>query len=282
MRLAGKSTIINSTDPNQLTNWLGQQFNRLIPNIAEQPHQLDLKFIAPETKTSITINQVKKSIHWLNTPPYQSAHKILVFCPADQLTLPAQNALLKPLEEPPYQAFIVLATNQPSKLLDTIASRCFIISLLPSVNQLPVLSNQLKQLINTLNHSNTSKRLALLPKKGLDQNTVSQHLAELVQAVVQSSPTPTFSLSHQAKILELISLAYQRINSFVTPETVLADLYLAWPARSGLHRNARVQEVRPLKDELLNDGRRTSSKGNNNFDRHLLGRCRRGTGVVNR
>ena len=43
---------------------------------------------------------------------------------ADLLTLPAQHALLKLLEEPPAQTRIWLVTDKPQSLLETISSRC--------------------------------------------------------------------------------------------------------------------------------------------------------------
>jgi len=43
---------------------------------------------------------------------------------ADRLSLAAQNALLKTLEEPPGQALMVLVTAAPGALLPTVRSRC--------------------------------------------------------------------------------------------------------------------------------------------------------------
>ncbi len=42
---------------------------------------------------------------------------------ADLMEIPAQNALLKTLEEPPAQTFIILITTSPTELLSTIRSR---------------------------------------------------------------------------------------------------------------------------------------------------------------
>lgn len=48
-----------------------------------------------------------------------------------KLTNDAQNALLKILEEPPSHIYFILATTDPSKLLDTIKSRCSTFALKP-------------------------------------------------------------------------------------------------------------------------------------------------------
>ncbi|MDY2738201.1 DNA polymerase III subunit, partial [Intestinibacter sp.] len=62
--------------------------------------------------------------------PYKS-YKIYVFDEAQKMTVEAQNALLKTLEEPPKYAIIILVTNNKESLLDTIKSRCEIIKFTP-------------------------------------------------------------------------------------------------------------------------------------------------------
>jgi DNA polymerase-3 subunit delta' len=49
---------------------------------------------------------------------------VYVIEPADELTVEAQDALLKTLEEPPPAAILVLVTAYPDTLLATIQSRC--------------------------------------------------------------------------------------------------------------------------------------------------------------
>ncbi|MFZ5437572.1 MAG: hypothetical protein ACOZAK_00755 [Patescibacteria group bacterium] len=53
-----------------------------------------------------------------------------VLCGAEKASLPAQNALLKILEEPPQNILLVLVASQGHQLLPTIISRCQEISLL--------------------------------------------------------------------------------------------------------------------------------------------------------
>ena len=58
-------------------------------------------------------------------------YKIYTINQANSMTIEAQNALLKTLEEPPEYAIIILITNNKEALLDTIKSRCEIIKFLP-------------------------------------------------------------------------------------------------------------------------------------------------------
>ncbi len=53
-----------------------------------------------------------------------SSAKILLIDNAHRMTISAQNALLKTLEEPSRKGFVILVTHQPGQLLGTIISRC--------------------------------------------------------------------------------------------------------------------------------------------------------------
>ena len=58
-------------------------------------------------------------------------YKIYIIDKAEKMTLEAQNALLKTLEEPPEYAIIILVTNNKEGLLPTIRSRCEIVKFTP-------------------------------------------------------------------------------------------------------------------------------------------------------
>lgn len=52
------------------------------------------------------------------------APRVYIFDEVHRQTKDAQNALLKPLEEPPNDVYFVLCTTEPENLLSTIISRC--------------------------------------------------------------------------------------------------------------------------------------------------------------
>lgn len=63
--------------------------------------------------------------------PNEGKRKVYIIDPADAMNPAAQNALLKVLEDgPAYAAFLLLA-EQPGLLLDTVRSRCELLSLPP-------------------------------------------------------------------------------------------------------------------------------------------------------
>ena len=55
---------------------------------------------------------------------------------AEKLTVQAQNAILKTIEEPPVYAVIIFLTNNTGVFLPTILSRCVMLNLKPVKNQL--------------------------------------------------------------------------------------------------------------------------------------------------
>lgn len=77
-----------------------------------------------DEQSSISIQTIHNLNSWLALMPHSSAIKLAIIWQAEKLTTEAQNALLKNLEEPPKASQIVLATQEPLKLLPTILSRC--------------------------------------------------------------------------------------------------------------------------------------------------------------
>jgi DNA polymerase III delta prime subunit len=99
---------------------LGSQFS-----LADQHPDL----IRLETDGSVKIDQIRNLKKQLQSKPYSARAKVALIPTADKLTLPAQNALLKILEEPPAKTSIILIATQKESLLPTIISRCQIIQL---------------------------------------------------------------------------------------------------------------------------------------------------------
>jgi DNA polymerase-3 subunit delta' len=72
----------------------------------------------------IRIDQIRKLQERLAFHALESAHKIALIVTAHAMNQPAQNALLKTLEEPPRDTILILISSAPDKLLPTIRSRC--------------------------------------------------------------------------------------------------------------------------------------------------------------
>ena len=79
---------------------------------------------------SIKIAQIRNLQSDIVIKPHKK-YKIYIIDKAEKMTLEAQNALLKTLEEPPEYAIIILVTNNKEGLLPTIRSRCEIVKFTP-------------------------------------------------------------------------------------------------------------------------------------------------------
>ncbi len=84
----------------------------------------DVDVLRPEGgANSFHIDKIRKLRKDAYIKPNESDFKIFILCDADKMTVSAQNALLKILEEPPGFTHFILTTDCPGSLLDTIISR---------------------------------------------------------------------------------------------------------------------------------------------------------------
>ena len=72
----------------------------------------------------IKIEQVRALADFMNISTHRQGLRVVVLYPAESLNMPASNALLKTLEEPPPGTVFLLASNGLDRLLPTILSRC--------------------------------------------------------------------------------------------------------------------------------------------------------------
>ncbi len=94
--------------------------------------------ITPDEKKLINIDKIRQINNFLSTKVPDNQHsinRIVVIDNADFMSLEAQNALLKNLEEPPVNTLFLLTTSVSNKLLPTIKSRLPIIKIIPPSRQ---------------------------------------------------------------------------------------------------------------------------------------------------
>jgi DNA polymerase-3 subunit delta' len=81
-------------------------------------------FRSEKNKASIGVNAVRELIQEINKKPYQSEKKVVIIHEGHKMTIQAQNALLKTIEEPPKNVFVFILCENIENILDTIKSRC--------------------------------------------------------------------------------------------------------------------------------------------------------------
>jgi DNA polymerase-3 subunit delta' len=91
--------------------------------IAAGVHPDFIYIVRSAKRTEVLIEQVRDFIERLGVRPSRGARRIAIIDDAETLNIPAQNALLKTIEEPPAHTVIFLVTKSERALLDTIRSR---------------------------------------------------------------------------------------------------------------------------------------------------------------
>jgi DNA polymerase III subunit delta' len=91
----------------------------------------DVHHIVPEGPI-IPVDVIRESvIPEAARSPFESTYKVFIIEEADRMNDPAQNALLKTLEEPHSDTVFILISDNEEELLETVASRCRIVRLDP-------------------------------------------------------------------------------------------------------------------------------------------------------
>ncbi len=147
--------------------------------IAEQ-NFLDFQVLVPDGKF-IKIDQIRKSLNWLQLHPDQAKKRVMILDGAEHLGREAANAFLKTLEEPAPHTLLILIVESAQQLPETIVSRCQQIRFRP-------LSEKISERIFRQSSELTSERIQLL--NAFSMGSVNGNLAarfEFMETVQQTA-----------------------------------------------------------------------------------------------
>ena len=122
----------------------------------------DVLWLGEESKQGM--ESARRIQQFLGLKPSQGQTQAVVILTSENLTLDAQNALLKTLEEPPAHATIILGSASQDQLLPTIISRCQLISLTDDSNQTPEVRQKLEAEVKKLIDLSIEKRFQYVEK----------------------------------------------------------------------------------------------------------------------
>ena len=95
-------------------------------------NQPDIIYVSHEKPNTIGVEDIRKQINGdIDIKPYSSPRKIYIMNEGEKMTVQAQNALLKTLEEPPEYAVLLILTTNVDAMLPTILSRCVVLNMKP-------------------------------------------------------------------------------------------------------------------------------------------------------
>ncbi len=125
--------------------------------LANNKNHPDIGFITPEEgKKSIAVAQIRELKNKAYIKPHTADGRVFIIDFADTMNEQSQNALLKVLEEPPKGCYFILIAESKTSLLDTIISRCVILSLNP-----PTLDEGIDYIASATDFADTEIKTAL-------------------------------------------------------------------------------------------------------------------------
>lgn len=136
----------------------------------------DVLLVGPGDSGAIKIEQVRDVIDRSNYRPFEGRRRVVIIDEADALVVPAQNALLKTLEEPPSASVFVLVTSRPDMLLPTVLSRC------PQLRFRPLSIDDVAAALMARGHSEPEARAVAAAADGSLGQALQASAGELVES----------------------------------------------------------------------------------------------------
>lgn len=158
-----------------------EAINKLLSPFSISPFDITRVTYQKEAQNTIGIAQIKELIRNILLMPFKGLWKAVIIENAHSLTIEAQNALLKTLEEPPDNTIIILITTKAEALLPTILSRCRIIEL--RITNYELRKDELSTLNSqpsTLLEQGMGEKLVLAQIYGKDRETAIAWLAKMI------------------------------------------------------------------------------------------------------
>lgn len=83
-----------------------------------------IEYHMSKNKKSIGIGDIRELLDEINKRPVEGDEKVIIIYEAQNMTVEAQNAFLKTIEEPPKGIYMILLCDNLESILDTVKSRC--------------------------------------------------------------------------------------------------------------------------------------------------------------
>lgn len=119
-----------SADDNPFAKYSENEFNAIM-NEYQLKENNPYHLISVPRAFDIKISSIRDLYNYFGLAVTEFPYKGVIISEANKMNLPAQNALLKNLEEPPEGYIFFLTTDKPGYLSQTIASRCWHFNLNP-------------------------------------------------------------------------------------------------------------------------------------------------------
>lgn len=203
----------------------------LITQLAISP--FDTFFL--KTDLSIGIEDVRNLKEQLILKSFSSANRALIIYNVEKATLTAQNALLKTLEEPPPNTYIIMTVENIDLLLPTIISRAQVIKL-PLDNNFQNQDENLLAVLTKLPTQSIGEKFILAQKYGTKKDeallflnncmkSLQNHMKTIAKGKTQANNLPILLI---VDMLKKIREAATFIERNINPRLTLEILFLGF------------------------------------------------------
>ena len=169
----------------------------------EDKDYIDIVNYKPK-KASFGVDEVREIIIEVNKKPFEGDKKVIIIHNGNKLTVQAQNALLKTIEEPPKGVYIIILSESLEMMLDTIKSRSQIYKLTP------LSKADMIKFIDGIGEKDSDKRLAAISygdgipgrAERILKDSKLQQVRDLIISIIRdvSENKPTLALEYEDKL----------------------------------------------------------------------------------
>jgi DNA polymerase-3 subunit delta' len=215
--------------------------------------QPDLHLLQPEGKSgNHPFESIQQLVREMPLPPYASSCKVFIIEQAERMLSTSSNALLKSLEEPAEDTYLILLSDHPDLLLPTLLSRCWRIDCAPLKETLTLDPAAFQLLSEEINLAQLTQTFIIIEESleeeesALRQKKIDQILHALLQwyrdrhlLAVRGDPSHLVFKEHRLvlegckaplpsleKVFSLISQARVAIQHNVRLRTALETFFL--------------------------------------------------------
>lgn len=178
-----------------------------------------LDHLIVQSDKTIGIDLIRQLKLFAQSRPVIKPQKFIIIPEAERLTPEAQNALLKLLEEPPDYLQIILTITNAQQLLDTVLSRCRIIT-----DQVISSTTSASDTFQNLLASTSADRLNNLPPTTSKEAALTFLVDLIAGATIQMHYYPCTETSHN---LQLLLSCQARLNQNANPTLAITDAVLS-------------------------------------------------------
>ena len=181
---------------------------------------------------SVGIEDVRGVQEKIYLKPIKSKTKAIILKAYNGLTIEAQNALLKILEEPPNNTIILLLTETVSQVLPTILSRCKNITIDDKREKFSEEEgNQIVKVLSSFSSSGAGKRLRLAQDFGKSREEAIAWLEKMIiifrKNIIEEINKDTVFEQNKIKILQKMQDTYTIIKTTnINQRFALENLFL--------------------------------------------------------